>query len=515
MSEYSKIQISRDKYIEESRGVALIKLNEHEFLKGEPVMINYYKDPDLKSNIGTLVAIGIGDGVGVDCYRLLSAGGTVTVREVTTKIPDVSALIHDEIYIYHDLPGNAWYYVYKNKEEENRSVELIPSGPFIFVDLESGYRWFYSNQTCRREDDFFSKSEIANLLSTLGNTKETYLEVVSLTGTIFKAGDIKDIALQIRNFSGTTDVSDKCTYYIDDELIERDPSGQYLIRNVSNTRTISVRSDYEISPGLKITYRKQITIRFGYTFYFGIVPEDWRLSVDNILQLPTQELHYRENVKYSELNLSLQKIVFAYPKVYGKLEHIFDIHGLDYIYDYNLYSSGIVIENTQYYVYVKIDQVSIKDFQQSFQFYEDTASSSNSGASNIISDELGEAWRNKNAPGGFLVLDESGKLPESLNIGTGSGSGGQESVSDSAVLFIERIQPEAPYRAEAGQSFFVESENMIYTAKTETEFIITTPSASTLYINRQNHSQYYWTGITLSALGSIRSEPIANITDII
>ena len=68
-----RIQISRSKYIEESRSIAVLRLNtEYSFLKGEVVMINYYKDPDFRNNIGVLVAIGVKDGMGEDCYRIVN-----------------------------------------------------------------------------------------------------------------------------------------------------------------------------------------------------------------------------------------------------------------------------------------------------------------------------------------------------------------------------------------------------------------------------------------------------------
>lgn len=39
INDVQRIQISRSKYIEESRAIAVLRLNEYDFLKGEIVML--------------------------------------------------------------------------------------------------------------------------------------------------------------------------------------------------------------------------------------------------------------------------------------------------------------------------------------------------------------------------------------------------------------------------------------------------------------------------------------------
>ena len=64
MTETSRIQLSRSKYIEESRAIAVLRLNEYDFYPGEIVMMSYYKNPDFRNDIGVLVAIGVKKGIG-------------------------------------------------------------------------------------------------------------------------------------------------------------------------------------------------------------------------------------------------------------------------------------------------------------------------------------------------------------------------------------------------------------------------------------------------------------------
>ena len=137
-----RIQISRSKYIEESRAIAALRLVDKEFLKGEIMMLNYYKDPDKRTDIGVLVVIGVKDGVGEDCYRILEMGGQMPVRQVG-ELPDYSKLVHGEIYVWYgdpdlrdDVDEQYWCYVYE--EDGHRVIERITGGPYIFLDLETG-----------------------------------------------------------------------------------------------------------------------------------------------------------------------------------------------------------------------------------------------------------------------------------------------------------------------------------------------------------------------------------------
>ena len=63
----------------ESRVIAVVHLNtiKHEF--GKPVMVNYLKP---NREVDTIVAIGIKDGTGPDCYSIISEGGKLYVGGV-------------------------------------------------------------------------------------------------------------------------------------------------------------------------------------------------------------------------------------------------------------------------------------------------------------------------------------------------------------------------------------------------------------------------------------------------
>ena len=46
-----------------------------------------------------------------------------------------------------------------------RQIEPITGGPFIFSNIEDKYRWFYRDGVLKREDDFYTKSEINEMIS--------------------------------------------------------------------------------------------------------------------------------------------------------------------------------------------------------------------------------------------------------------------------------------------------------------------------------------------------------------
>lgn len=520
MENIKKIQISRSKFIEKSRPVAILRLNEYKFLKGEPVMLNYYKkNPDLKTDIDTLVAIGIKDGIGEDCYRIISAGGTVPVRGVVNEIPDVSALVHGELYVLNY--NHSWFYVYLKEGEVNRTVESIPKDKqYIFLDLTTGYRWFYKNQECRREDDYFSKVEIDKVLSQILE-KDAALEVNSESGTLFKTGGVHDITLSVfcRKKDGS-DVSSKCTYFVNDVQVLRGDDGRVVVPNLNKTSTLSIVAKYGISKDISVTLQKDIVINFGYDFYYGVVPEDWKvLNSDNIKELSKKELRTRTNLKWTGINLSLQKLALAYPAAYGRLTNILDVHGIDYLSDYTLVSSSdFKIDDFEYYVYVKLDPVTIDNFEQNYIFDLGSNQGSGGGGSSSGIDlkdkdsrDLLDAWFRRNTSGGLVLLNGSGKIPETVLPDDikkpGKGSGG--------VSFLIDITDTIPTFGNEGDTYYIPSEKKIYTCKGGSEFVISSPIKDLLYINKKNKSQSYWDGGDMVALGGISSSVILDLTEIL
>ena len=68
----TKVRFSRCREIMDSRSTAMIHLREKEFTVGEPALVNYFEDTN--ASVNTIMAVGIKDGKGPDCFRIITLG---------------------------------------------------------------------------------------------------------------------------------------------------------------------------------------------------------------------------------------------------------------------------------------------------------------------------------------------------------------------------------------------------------------------------------------------------------
>lgn len=489
MNKDYRIKVSSSKYVEESRAVAVIRLNERGFLKGEVVMLNYKKDPDKKTDIGTLVAIGIKDGTGEDCYRIISAGGSVVVRKVVESLADVSSLVHNELYIYKD-PDNKWYYVYKPENEANRRIELITGGPYIFVDLDTGYRWFYRDGQCKREDEFFSSNNVQALLNEILSRNDR-IEVTSDSGFLFKVGDVKNVALDIKTLDNSrNDISSKCRYSIDGQDIAL-VGGKYTIQNLTADKDIEIVSNVEVAEGIYQQIKEKVSIRFGYLFYYGRVEPTWEPNVDNIKALEYKKLNNRRSLEWVDIDITnLSKTVFCYPKRYGFLDHIFDYHGIDYLKDYVIYDNHYVIDGEEYFVYLKKEPIKMFDFRQNYVFGD---------FDGIIINGVGD-----NQLGDLLDHGIKEQLKDKLL-----------DFKTSGVVYLDGMFDEVPTSGLVpGGIYYIKSIKKLFVADSDSSGVVKDMTEKSMYVKLPEYSTLFWNGTELIDLGKLRVVKIDNISEI-
>ena len=489
MNKDYRIKVSSSKYVEESRAVAVIRLNERGFLKGEVVMLNYKKDPDKKTDIGTLVAIGIKDGTGEDCYRIISAGGSVVVRKVVESLADVSSLVHNELYIYKD-PDNKWYYVYKPENEANRRIELITGGPYIFVDLDTGYRWFYRDGQCKREDEFFSSNNVQALLNEILSRNDR-IEVTSDSGFLFKVGDVKNVALNIKTLDNSrNDISSKCRYSIDGQDIAL-VGGKYTIQNLTTDKDIEIVSNVEVAEGIYQQIKEKVSIRFGYLFYYGRVEPTWEPNVDNIKVLEYKKLNNRRSLEWVDIDITnLSKTVFCYPKRYGFLDHIFDYHGIDYLKDYVIYDNHYVIDGEEYFVYLKKEPIKMFDFRQNYVFGD---------FDGIIINGVGD-----NQLGDLLDHGIKEQLKDKLL-----------DFKTSGVVYLDGMFDEVPTSGLVpGGIYYIKSIKKLFVADSDSSGVVKDMTEKSMYVKLPEYSTLFWNGTELIDLGKLRVVKIDNISEI-
>lgn len=179
MSKETIIKISRSKYIEESLEVALIRLDSLFNYKGVLKMINYYTDPS-QNSFDTVFASGVKDGVGRDCYRIISLHQESIIWGAGSNLPDVSSLVHGEKYLYRD-PSGDWWMVQIAADGRTRELHELEPGPKTYDCLSDGSKWVVSgDKKARRITDIYSQSEIDKLIEDVKNTVR-YVDFESLT----------------------------------------------------------------------------------------------------------------------------------------------------------------------------------------------------------------------------------------------------------------------------------------------------------------------------------------------
>ena len=223
----SKINLSRSREVVVSREVAVLRLDRHEFTKGEPVVI-YYKSGN---DIDYIFAIGTGNGIGL--YKIVTTGQQDIVYSVETLPPDISTLVNGEVRLYHDTQADEWYTVtietLPDTGEVVRKFDPMSSVPKIFIDLEDNSIWVSDeDRKVRRINSIYSKKEIDTMISEIKKS----IVLTTLSYSQFK-GLIEDGALvpgmyyQVKDYRSTVSL---------ENLMVREIGNAYtlLIHAISN-----------------------------------------------------------------------------------------------------------------------------------------------------------------------------------------------------------------------------------------------------------------------------------------
>lgn len=135
------IRISRDERVEANSNVAIRILDMYTHVIGQIVMIRYYADPGTNTLVDNMVAVGIKDGIGHDCYQLLTTFHKTVIWGVVTDPSEVDAgkfVTGREKYIYIDPETKKCKYVIYNAESDERQFIPITDGPRAYEDIATG-----------------------------------------------------------------------------------------------------------------------------------------------------------------------------------------------------------------------------------------------------------------------------------------------------------------------------------------------------------------------------------------
>lgn len=348
MNTITRIQISRCSSIFGNRLAALIHLNEYTHSVGQPVMVRY---TDENGKTDTITAIGVKSGVGKDCYSIISYGQEGAVGGVFfDELPDVSSLVHDVPYL---APLNGvWCVFYIDGSGTQRQVKELSDGDKFYSLSDSHMYYFNGSRVFRDDKEIDLLNDKFELLSHGKLSVELYH-----SGTLKKTGEsinrpLLDISVLDAN---GIDLTLDCDFSVVDEDGLEVPceilnEKLLLATEINTTKTYTITASYTNS-----IYEDPITgvgeIKFNFVdpIKYGVVGGN------------EQEILWNgEGSLDLVFNLNKQKSYLKIPASYPSFNHIFDVHGLDYIADYKITRIGDIV------TYEKLDAVTINNFIQKF-----------------------------------------------------------------------------------------------------------------------------------------------------
>ena len=129
--------------------------------------------------------------------------------------------------------------------------------------------------------------------------------------------------------------------------------------NITSNTTLKV----EVSDGTStVSATKNIT--FANKSYYGFVADGTTVNETVIKALQNNVLKTSKALKYTGINCTDSKIVYAYPQNQGLLSSILDGSGFDYIDSYDC--TNTTVDGVNYNVYVMIDPTTLDGFTQKF-----------------------------------------------------------------------------------------------------------------------------------------------------
>ena len=370
-----RIQIARRKEVEENRLVAERLLKDRPFLRGELTMVEYEKpEPDFKTgrSTGVLLAIGTKDGIGEGCFRIISMGGEVPISGVSFNVPpDVSLMYWGNLYLYVDSNKKVYYSYKINSREDGElgtriETEIPIDKDIIFDDLSTGYRWFYSGGTLKREDDYYSSTELIHIIEEVQKTNDIIINVTPTSGSNIYTGGEFPISITVQDLEGNN-IPEGYEVYIGDYLLQN-PKNATIYPNVNHDTTYVIRVVYEVE-GVTMEASTTFIVYAGIPIYYGTRKEGW--SPENINLEDFEKTLIRScdgHVGISSWNLGensgnpSRELNIPVVITKNQVRHIYDYSGLDYIDDYEETQRGNL------YIYRKKTGFVASNFLQDFWF---------------------------------------------------------------------------------------------------------------------------------------------------
>lgn len=135
----SNLKMPMIKKIYQNKSSALIALNTLKIKSGDFIGLRYENS---SKGVDALVAFGIRDGIGPDCYSLISDRSIPVITSILDTPPDVSMSVFGEVYLYNDPRSNN-YLRYCILENDMIGEEITED--FYFTNLQDGEYYFFDS----------------------------------------------------------------------------------------------------------------------------------------------------------------------------------------------------------------------------------------------------------------------------------------------------------------------------------------------------------------------------------
>ncbi len=354
------IKISRSASIEESRDVALIRLDKHiEHHPGQPVEVLYRTETN---TIDSIVAIGVKDGYGRDCYSILASRGEVVVNDVLYELEDVSELINGGRYIV--LDNNVWKLELLGDDGVIRNIIPLEdiSDVMIYKNLRDGYNWYWRDNILKREDSFYTDEQLTEKVQNMID-ESSYVDfsVMYYGETNLYAPDtiVTSPKFIVKLSVGSHDYLDRATIKVSSSEHEEEE-----IKSIEgNILTLYGSFDKDVTFTFTVnyygvTYTATSEIRFMKMARYGSIHDGEDVPEYNDLSLKVVYFDPKVGIDLS-YDLQDAKSLLIVPGDIS-FKRILDENSLDYIYDYTSYSMN------GYTIYLKKTSTTINNFKQVF-----------------------------------------------------------------------------------------------------------------------------------------------------
>lgn len=237
----STIKLLRSSSIYSDLSEALHILKNFSHISGQPVILYYYLDEE-KTKIDCLFALGINDGVGEDCYSIVSSKSEILIdRVILGELPDIMEFRLDrkEIFLCNPTESETNYWV-TVENEERILTEVKNTNPILIKDISTGELWWVNNKTLKKCSDFPTEEEFIKLSDKTLKLEQSNQDILLPTQEkhgidisllmekvyppqikisrddveVFEVGTTKDIELNVTLENRGVDITDECTWEV-------------------------------------------------------------------------------------------------------------------------------------------------------------------------------------------------------------------------------------------------------------------------------------------------------------